>query len=136
MDSAEPRDLDTTIDTALREDPLRPVPVGFCRRIRNRVALLTMIREERCWVRYSLAAGSGLFGALMITLAFFALFTDVPRFLVRDVPGGMGYYDYLVSAVFLSPLTVLATLALVLVLPFGATLITTIFGSHRPGGSH
>ena len=83
--------LDQFIDTALRDDPIRPVPFGFGAAVANRVRAAAMLRRQRRHMRQSLAA---LFlGALVVIAGAAATWQSGGEFLSR-VPGGLGYVDY------------------------------------------
>ena len=133
MTSPEPHDLDRIIDTALRtEEPMRPVPPSLYRRIRERLAVIAMIQRERLWFRYMMAAGGFLVFAVVSVAALAALFADVPALFTRDVPGGLGYYDYLKSDLFLSAKLVAGMVAVLAFLLVGLGLFTAF----RPAKRH
>jgi hypothetical protein len=132
MGSSERQDFDTAIESVLREEALRPVPPTLARRVKQRIALLTLIQREQSRFRYALSAGVGVFAAVLIAGVALALLTGIPTRLVGDVPGAMGYWDYVKIEVVLSLPLVLGVVAILFALPAGAILVTALWPSRKP----
>ena len=134
MDSSENRDLDATIETALSTEPLRPVSPGFFGRVRQRLALVAMIRQEqRRFRQYAVGFGAAVlaaFGGLLL-----AYIASIPSRLAWYVPGGMGFVDYVNTQLLLSMWMLVAVIALGLAVPFGAMIFTFRRPTARRGGS-
>jgi len=123
MDGAEQRDLERTIDTTLGEEPLRPVPAGFGRTVQARVTILTLIKQERQRLGYAMAASGALYLPIVAAGLLLALFPELPGLLVRNVPGAMGFYDYLMASPAVSPPRILAALLILPAVPLGASVV-------------
>lgn len=98
MDWNRPEQVDAAIESMLRAEPMRTVPAGFGRKVKNRVAMAAMLDTERQQWRY--VRGAMSLGAAMLAGCFLAA-ASYPRMLEWAVgwfvPGGAGYFDYLVS---------------------------------------
>ena len=123
MDRAEQRDLERTIDTTLGEEPLRPVPAGFGRTVQARVTILTLIKQERQRLGYAMAASGALYLPIVAAGLLLALFPELPGLLVRNVPGAMGFYDYLMASPAVSAPRILAALLILPAVPLGASVV-------------
>ncbi|NIA16267.1 MAG: hypothetical protein GWP08_19570 [Nitrospiraceae bacterium] len=126
MAHSDPRDLDSAIDSALRGETLRAAPSGFCQAIGARLAIVGLIREER--QRFRIAAGA-CGAALMAVAAPGLIVSAFPETLTRylsDVPGAMGFFDYLLSSPGLSWPRVLGFAMAVLTLPVAIVLLSAL----------
>ena len=123
MDGAEQRDLERSIDTTLGEEPLRAVPAGFGRTVRARVTILGLIKQERQRLGYAMAASGALYLPIVAAGVLLALFPESPRLVVRNVPGAMGFYDYLMASPTVSPPRILATLLILPAVPLAASVV-------------
>lgn len=95
-----PRDfynIDDFIDAALRSESMRGVPLGFHRRVEDRLRMSALLRRERSRFRRILTVSGVVFfsGLSAITLA--ALLGDIPGGLTGSVPGALGYYDQFIA---------------------------------------
>ncbi|HOE65497.1 MAG TPA: hypothetical protein PLO62_03135 [Candidatus Hydrogenedentes bacterium] len=89
------KDLDTRMEQALRDEPLRPVPAGLFMRIQRHVRLLAMAQQERqaFRARATLAVACAL---ALILAAGIQLWRTAPLdWAGRRFPGAWGYVDYL-----------------------------------------
>lgn len=120
MGPSELPDIDTAVEEALRERPARHAPPGLYQRIRKRLAIVRLIQVERKRFRYVLAAG------LCLVLGAIGVGALMSVLLVRDVPGGMGYFDYLKSQILLSLPAVAGVLGFGIALSFGASVWFTL----------
>jgi hypothetical protein len=131
MGSSKRQDFDMAIERVLRGEALRPVPPTLARRIKQRIALLALIHREQSRFRHALAAGIGILATVLTTGVAVALLTGIPTRLVGDVPGAMGYWDYVKIEVLLSLPLVLGILAILFALPVGAMLVTALWPSRK-----
>ena len=100
MDHNRLPDLDVLIEQALSEEPIRPVPMGFHARLEERLRIAALVEREKKRFRYGTTVGAVLFAALGLTFVFVPVLAYLQGWVVRSVPGGMGYLDYvLVSLV-------------------------------------
>ncbi|MDQ1258109.1 MAG: hypothetical protein QG656_2718 [Candidatus Hydrogenedentes bacterium] len=91
--------LDRTIEEALASEPWRPVPEDFHQRMAMRLHVAALLQMERRRARNGWAmAGLTLTGILMC-LSVFAVMADIPGLIRYGMPGGMGYYDYVVTSI-------------------------------------
>jgi hypothetical protein len=135
MKTSDFEDLDQTIEATLAAEPLRPTPPGLYRRIRKRLAVVALIQQEQYRFWHSVAAGVGVLAtAAGITLLLMLVFGG-PSVLLQNIPGAMGYYDYLKTEVPLAfvPMALMA-LGLLLVWPFGATVYAAYRSSRKAPG--
>lgn len=127
MDSSEHRDGDAAIETALRSEPMRRVSSGFFGRMRQRLAIVALIKREERWFRQN-ATAAGVFLLAVLVVLGLAYVASIPSRLAWYVPGGMGIIDYLKSEMFLSMPVLVTLLALAFVVSFGAA----VFAFMRP----
>lgn len=97
MDPKEFDTLDDFIEAALKSDPVRSVPLGFRRRIEEKVRVLMLIERERRRFRNCVAAGLVVGLALVMSGAIVATLSGLPGMIADTVPGARGYYDFVVS---------------------------------------
>lgn len=84
-------DLDTIIDAALRDEPLRPAPFGFGRALEKRLAVQRRIdAERRRLVRTALI---GCVGLMVSVLALVAAGAQWGSAILEATPGLRGYLD-------------------------------------------
>jgi len=96
MDLNEMDKLDNVIEDALRSEPMRPVPSGFHRRMSNRLQVTALVQKERQGFRFRMAATSMVFLALGVAAIGVPAAAFYQGWVVRSVPGAMGYFDYFV----------------------------------------
>jgi len=101
---SEHAELDRVIEAALRNEPLRPLPLDFHRRVTDRVYVRAMIQSERRRFRRVLVMAGVTVMAMVACGMLFVLIADIPGLVRNGVAGGTGYVDYLAtsSALFLS----------------------------------
>ena len=95
MDLSEMDELDGLIDGALRSEPMRDVPAGFQKRMGNRLQVTALVQQERQGFRFRVAASALAFAALGVTAVGVPAVAFFQGWMVRSVPGAMGYFDYL-----------------------------------------
>lgn len=131
MNLPEDKELDAIVAEALKEPVARPVPLGFRRRIKARLDLFKLIRGERRRLRASVVAVGALVLAYFVGALLLKAFPGMLAAFVRSIPGAQGYCDYLAASAYI-PLPVLVVLvALLPVLPLGATLVSAFLPSRR-----
>lgn len=126
-------ELDALIESALRDEPLVPVPRDLHGRITERVQLAAL--EQQARARFRNALLSGFLGAVCVvglSVALIAL-TNFHVLLDHGVSGGLGFLDYY-TATFKMPWPV-QTDGLVLALCLGLGGLT-IFAGLRPLRKH
>ncbi len=99
MASFDPNDLDRLVEAKLKEAPMRPAPLGLCREVRRRVTAVAVAKRERRRF-HKLVNGSFLvFTVVAALLAVAAIVLDLPGRMALAIPGILGYFDYVGSAV-------------------------------------
>jgi len=96
MMSTPANDLDARIEEALVGEPLRPVPFGLRRRIDTRIRIAAVAQRERRHLRNHLVFGALLVLGMFAGCGFVFVAVDLDEWLAWSMPGGMGYFDYLV----------------------------------------
>ena len=96
MDQKYLHDLDALIERALAGEPIQPVPARFRARLEDRLRVSAVVQKERQRIRFGMAAGAILFTALASVMVFVPVLSYFQGFVDRSVPGGLGYFDYLV----------------------------------------
>ena len=96
METNEKDDLDSLIDSALRDEPERNVPFAFHRGVQERVQIAALLDRERkhfrtCWAFAGSVAGMLTAGAAMVWFG-----AGIPDLVGRAVPGALGSYDQFV----------------------------------------
>jgi len=87
-------ELDALIESALRDEPLAPVPRDLHGRITARVQLAALEQKERARFRNALLSGfAGAVGTVAMAVALLAL-TNFNVLLNHGVSGGLGFLDY------------------------------------------
>ena len=127
MGSSEIQDIDGDIQALLEGKEARKAPPGLYHRIRKRLAIIRFIQVERKRVRYVLAAG------LCLVMGAVGMGALVSVLVVRDVPGGMGYFDYLKSQILLSLPAVAGVLGFCIAVSFGASVWYAFRPSRKSG---
>lgn len=86
-------DMDELIESALRGESIRPVPLGFHRRVEERLRLLQLLDRERAkWRRAAGLCVGALF--LMVCLgAGLTVGSNAVGQLAQAVPGFLGHMD-------------------------------------------
>lgn len=131
MAPSDPSDLDCAIDSALRGEVLRPAPSGFCQAIGSRLAIVGLIREERQRFRIVAAAcGAALLAVAAPGLVVSAFPQTLTRYL-SDVPGAMGFFDYLLASPGFTWPRVLGLVTAALTLPLAIALLSALLPPHR-----
>ncbi|MCP4645412.1 MAG: hypothetical protein GY851_33520 [bacterium] len=102
MDENSSHDLDLLIEQALEGETMRPVPPGFHARFEDRLRVARIADQEHRRMRFGLATGAILFATLAVALFFVPVISFVQGWAVRSLPGGMGYFDYLLASTFRS----------------------------------
>ncbi|MBN2311877.1 MAG: hypothetical protein JXR94_23055 [Candidatus Hydrogenedentes bacterium] len=125
MDDRGMQELDALIERSLRDEQMRAVPAGFHNRLNERLKVAAIVERERHRVRYGAMAGVFLFGMLGITLLFAPVMSYLQGWLVRSVPGGMGYLDYIVVSLLNTSPVWARTSAVVLACGIGLGLIVS-----------
>jgi len=121
-----PGDLDAAIETALSTEPLRRVSPGFFGRIRQRLAMIALIQQERSRFRHSMTAGGATFVGILTAVILLAYIGSIPSRLAWYVPGGMGFLDYVKTQLFLSMRMFVAVIALGAAVPLGGVLFSLL----------
>lgn len=99
MTSPNDHQLDLLIEQALGEEPLRPVPAGFRRRVNERLHIAALAQKEREQVRFGLVTGGVLVAAVVMFLVFMPVISYLQGWTARSMPGGLGRLDYLATSV-------------------------------------
>jgi hypothetical protein len=120
VDPNEFDSLDDFIEAALKSDAVRSVPLGFRRRIEEKVRVLMLIERERRRFRNCVAAGIAGALALVLSGAIAATLSGLPGTIADSVPGARGYYDFVVSQWALRWPGIAASAALTLCIVVGA----------------
>jgi len=123
MAGSEQRDFQHAVDAALKAEPLRPVPAGFGRAVRGRVTILGLIKQERQRLGYAMAASGALYLPIVAAALLVVLFPGLPGVLVRNVPGAMGFYDYMTASAAVSLPRILAALLILPAIPLAASVL-------------
>jgi len=126
MKPARPEDLDALIETALEDGALRRAPAGLCRRIKDRVLLLSVIEKERKRFRQSSAAACILTAVAVGAVALLIVAGGFPQIVARGVPGCMGFVDYATASVTHVFSGFAGMMALVFVFPIAAMTIMVL----------
>ena len=92
-------DMDAFIDAALREEPLRDTPFGFRARFEDRLRFTVALQRERARFRNCLVGAAALFVFLGICVGLTLGSGQVVSRVAASIPGALGYYDYMSSAV-------------------------------------
>ncbi|MCC6797207.1 MAG: hypothetical protein IT366_18970 [Candidatus Hydrogenedentes bacterium] len=95
MDLNNMNDLDRFIEDALKNDPLRPVPTGFHKRVEQRVRVAAIASSERRWFHSRMIASVILFAMVAFTVVIVPALAFFQGWTVRALPGAMGYLDYM-----------------------------------------
>lgn len=93
MDPEAMNELDRLIEEALSNEPTRPVPATFHRRLDERIRIASLLEAERRQFRYHmsvLGVVSVAFGVAMVGLPLWTYFNG---WLGQEMPGGMGRID-------------------------------------------
>jgi hypothetical protein len=85
--------MDEFIDTALRSETWRAVPLGLQRSVTNAVCVAGAIRSERRRFRYGLMAGLGAFTLLFGSTSMYMVLGGILGAMERSIPGFWGYCD-------------------------------------------
>ncbi len=96
MESEKRDELDSLIDSVLRDEPERNVPFAFHRGVEERLHIASLLDRERkrfrtCWAFAGTVAGILAAGTAM---AWFG--AGIPDLVGRAVPGALGSYDQFV----------------------------------------
>lgn len=122
-------DLDRIIEETLHEQPLRSAPAGMCRAIVARLEIVKLIEHERLWLRCSFFLTAGLFSALVVAALFMVAFPQWPSLVAQNIPGAMGYCDYLMAS--RNAYVILVLLAISPAIPLGATVVLALLPPRR-----
>ena len=98
MTSLDDDKLGILIEQALSEEPLRPVPAGFRRRLNERLRIAALAQKERERVRFGLVTGGILVSAVLAFLVFVPVISYLQGWAARSVPGGLGRMDYFATS--------------------------------------
>jgi len=128
--------VDAMVESMVHEGPLRPPPPGLYRRIKDRLAVVAIIQQEQKQFRYVWATAFLLVISAVAASGMFAFAMGLPGLLVRDVPGGMGYYDYATASLRLSLTSVLAMVIAITVIAVSVMVIAVLYFARRRGGSY
>ena len=126
MKPARPEDLDALIETALEAGALRRAPAGLCRRIKDRVLLLSVLEKERKRFRQSSAAACILTASVVGAVALLIVVSGLPEIVAQGVPGCMGFVDYATASMTHIFSGSAGTMALVFVFPIAAMTIMVL----------
>ena len=87
-------DLDVLIESALRDEPLSPVPLDLHARISQRIRLAALEQHER--VRFRNTLLSGLAGGIAVigVCGVLVAVTSFQLYLDHGISGGLGIWDY------------------------------------------
>jgi hypothetical protein len=99
MASFDPNDLDRLVEAKLKEAPMAPAPLGLCREVRRRVAAAAVAKREHRRFHKLVSGSFFAFTATAVLLAIAAIVFDLPGRLALAIPGILGYFDYVGSAV-------------------------------------
>lgn len=102
MTSFNPEMRDRLAEPALPVESPPRVPRRLFRRIKERLAVIRLIQQERRRFRYSVAAATGLIAGLVGAALLLALVTGYSSGLLGGTPGGLGYFDYVKTQVLLT----------------------------------
>ena len=85
---------DAILSNVIETGAPRPAPLNLARTVKFRLRILTAIHRENR--HFHILTGLLLAGIItLLSLAFFAPYsTLVNEWAARNLPGGMGYYDY------------------------------------------
>jgi len=85
--------IEAIIDTALRAEPLRPVPLTLHRRVEERIRIAALLEQEKVRFRYSMATlAIAVLGSLALAGLVLSV-TNLSDVLMHGVAGGKGQYD-------------------------------------------
>lgn len=114
------------IERALRGEPMRSVPPHLFGRIRARIQVLSIIREERRRFGGSLLALAFLLLAVVGAGAFLAAFPEHIEKLCQRQPGLIGYSDYISTWLPTSVVRLAGILLMVTGVPAGLMLVNLL----------
>lgn len=83
------------IESALKSEPLRPVPMGLHERVEARLRVVALETRERRGFHKRLWASAALFAMLAVTLVIVPALAFYQGWSVRALPGALGYLDYI-----------------------------------------
>jgi hypothetical protein len=86
--------LDDLIRSALRAEPMRPVPRGLQSKVCARLSVVALIERERRLLRNVAAFCGMLFTFFVTSLLLFWMFKAWLAPMLFDMPGAMGWWDY------------------------------------------
>ncbi len=138
MDLSEMDELDGMIDEALGGEPMRAVPAGFHRKLENRLRVTALVKQERQGFRFRMVASGLLFAVLGFVVVGVPAIAFYQGWVVRSVPGAMGYFDYLVVFALQSWDKVVLALGIAVVAAVAATMVGVVvpFIRHRAQRQH
>lgn len=120
--------LDALIESALRDSTSSEAPPGLCRKIDRELRIRAARHGELQRLRVTLLAWITVVLAAVLGVTGLVWHTDLLEHLGSNLPGGLGYYDYLVvtTVSYLAPVlgALLGILGLCRVLAMPVAVIT------------
>ncbi len=105
----------------------RAAPPRLYARIRKSLAIVRFIQVERKRFRRLLLTGLAMAGGAVGAGALMSVIV------MRDMPGGMGYFDYLKSQILLSLPAIAGAVGFGVALSLGASVWRAVRASHKSG---
>ncbi len=98
-ETPDPHDsLERRIELALREEPAAPVPGGFQGRVRRRIRIAKLLKQERRMFRRRVVHAMGVSAVALVIAVWAAVSWDLSAAAFSSAPGALGYVDYLTTA--------------------------------------
>lgn len=91
--------LDSLLEAASRGEPLRQAPPGLYRKIEGRLRVRAVRYDERRRLLTRLCAWAGVVLVTVCGVIGVAWHKDLPAYAEQNLPGVLGFYDYLVTTV-------------------------------------
>lgn len=138
MDLDEMDELDGMIEEVLRTEPMHSVPAGFHRKMESRLRVTALIKQEQQGFRFRMAASAVVFAVLGFVVVGVPAVAFYQGWMVRSVPGAMGYFDYLVVYALQSWDKVVLALGIAAVVAVAATMVGVLlpYLRHRAQRQH
>lgn len=98
MDTDDFHKLDLLLESALTSEPLLPSPLSLRDRIATKVRIAALIQEERRGFRSVAISAAALVAAAVSFTALFLSAVHGELWLARNMPGLLGYLDYVTTS--------------------------------------
>lgn len=126
MSSPSPDRMDSLIERALRSEPPRDMPPGFLARVTRRVRTEALLEEERRRFRRYLLRWSAGCGVFALCAAALVVGLGLPAGALQEVPGALGYWDYLTVSFSLWLMSAAGSGVMLLLYGVGGTVAITL----------